>query len=598
MSDELWNKIGFHRPLAGFWHNLVYQIWAILAPAVLFLSIFKYLYPYPEMRGYSNTFSGIFVLIFTIFDLGTTATVERYIADENIKNPAKMVQYIQYFIWYQAFTGLIQITIISIWALKYITSPNLLYGVWIMLAYIIKQYPGFPGVFKAVLSSLQQFNKSNIIEFVQNQGLQVITETGCVLLGIWYGSNNPKFGIIMGVAIGMTLGLYLDDFIATFIAAYYVAKQLRPFGISFKRLFYIEFDFDLVKECISFGVKMGIPGLLGSAVSVFGLMLCLEYIPQYITLAALASLASQFNSAAEKLAKQDFTPIFTEAYQNGKIKLCQYYNAHCLRFFSINSGFAITIMLIISSMFPYFIVGFDLPEYAMITPFLIPTLISRAFRPYKGYPGNILVGAHRPNQIFLINSSMNLLQITLLYLWIVVLKIQMLGSLWIVFIISLSDFPVDFLNFIISMTYIHKRVFKLKIMTWQTIAVPLFSIASLYVVFLVIRILFLDTILQWNIIIGIIVGFLIIAILLFLFYFPLSVLLGGWDENSLRDLKNAVKMSGLSKMIVQPMTFLVFKVAKISKLHNRFKFDEKEALQEIQELIKIRDSHLVIEKRE
>jgi uncharacterized protein (DUF2384 family) len=48
-------------------------------------------------------------------------------------------------------------------------------------------------------------------------------------------------------------------------------------------------------------------------------------------------------------------------------------------------------------------------------------------------------------------------------------------------------------------------------------------------------------------------------------------------------------MSGPSKIIVIPLTKLIFKVLPHSKLHNKFKFDEKEAFKEIYELIAVRN---------
>ena len=258
----LWDRIGIHKPLAGFWNNLLYQILVLILPALIAVQLLRILYPYPESRGYRDAITGIFVLIFAIFDLGTTATISRFIADENIKNPKKMVKYIQYFIWYQAVTGLLQVTGISIWALYYANNSEIAYGIWIMLVCVIKQYPGFPGAFKGVLTALQIYDKANMIDFIQNQGIQVVTEIGFVLLGKYYGQMNPEIGELLGIAIGATFGLYLDDIIAAFIAAFFLARALTPYDITFADLFRPNFSWDIVKECTLFGIKMGLPGVL------------------------------------------------------------------------------------------------------------------------------------------------------------------------------------------------------------------------------------------------------------------------------------------------------------------------------------------------
>ncbi len=114
---ELWEKIGFHKPLAGFWYNLIFSLISMILGLFISGVIVNIFYPYPESNGYRNVTGGIFGLLFTIFDLGTHMTMDRFIAEARIKNPARMLNYIQYFVWYQAFTGLVQVTVVSIYAL-------------------------------------------------------------------------------------------------------------------------------------------------------------------------------------------------------------------------------------------------------------------------------------------------------------------------------------------------------------------------------------------------------------------------------------------------------------------------------------------------
>jgi hypothetical protein len=594
---SLWDSIGFHKPVAGFWNNLLYQIGVLILPALIAIQLLKVLYPYPESRGYRDAFTGIFVLIFTVFDLGTSATISRFIADENIKNPARMVKYIQYFIWYQAITGLIQLTVISFWALNFAINTELAYGIWIMLVCVTKQYPGFPGAFKGVLSALQMYDKANMINFIQNQGIQVVTEIVFVLLGKAYGRANPEVGEILGIAIGATFGLYLDDVLAAFIAAFYLSKALQPYGITFKDLFVPSFGWDIIKECTIFGVKLGLPGLLFASTKLLSLALCLKYIPQYTTYAALAALAGQLVAMVDRLVYQDFTAIFTEAYQNNKKKLCQYYFAHTVRFFVLNSGFAVVIMLIFNSMFEQLFLGVGLEYYLLTIPFIIPCLFVRLVNPYKKFTGTLLVAAHRPNQLMVINLIFESLKLLAWVLTVEVFHVYDLGIMGLVYVLVLTEFPVEILHMMCLLFYVNKKVFKLKLITYQTIVVPAAACGILFGVFELFKILFLNS--MWtspllgdNAFWFTLVFAVILMVLLVLgFYFPLTMLLGGWDDNSIRDLRAAVKMCGPSRLIVVPMTKLLFKAMPHSKLHNRFKFPEAEAVQEIEELIAIRDAN-------
>ncbi len=586
---ELWDRIGFHRPLAGFWNNFIYQIGVLIIPALIAVQLMRVLYPFPESKGYSSAITGIFVLVFTLFDLGTASTISRFIADENIKNPTRMVQYIQYFIWYQAITGLIQITGISVWALYFCNKTDLAYGIWIMLVVSTKQWPGFPGAFKGVLNALQMFDKKNAIEFFQGEGIQVLTEIGFILLGKWYGRNNPEIGEILGIALGATFGLYFDDIIASFIAAYFLAKALEPYGITFRRLFTPEFSWDIVKECTIFGVKMGLPGVLFASTKLVSLSLMLNYLPQYTTFAALAGLAGQLVAMVDRLVYQDFTPIFTETYQNGKKNLCQYYHAHSMRFFMMNTGFALCFMLIVISIFEEIFIGVGLENYLLTIPFLIPCLINRVVNPYKKYPGGILVAAHRPNQLMVLNLSFEALKLLVWFLTVAVFKIQDLGIGGVIYVLILTEFPVEMIKLVVIFIYIDRTIFKLKMMWWQGVAVPLLSTLILYGIFLGLKNALIDRLWSWSFWGTLIVGIIFMVILVLGLYFPLTMLLGGWDDNSVRDLKAAVKMCGHSRIIVVPLTKLLFKVMPYSKLHNKFKYDESGAFEELMELNQIRE---------
>jgi hypothetical protein len=588
-SDALWDEIGIHRPIAGFWFRLFYEILIIILPIFMTSFFLKVLYPYPTSIGYRATFTSLFVLIFTIFDIGTANTINRYIADENIKNPARMIKYVQYFIWYQAVTGLVQITIISVWAIYFVPETELAYGIWIILTVILKQYPGFPGVFIAMLNSLQQFNKKATVEFFQSEAIQRITEIVFVLLGKWWGASNPAIGELMGIAIGSVFGLYLDDLIVAFIAGYYLSKSMGDYGITFKRMFMVEFDWELVKDCLFFGIRTGFPSIISASVKVFSLTLLLTYVPQYTTFWVLADMAYMIVAAVERLTKQDFSPIFVEAYQNKKNKLCEYYNAHAIRFFMINTGFTTAIMLTAFTILPDVFAGFQLDRYFLAIPFLIPSLIARASKNFIFYPDGIMIAAHKPNEYMAFKLFEEGIKFLTWYLTIMVFHVQDLGFSGIIYVLVLTEYPPLLLKSVLMYLYIHKKVFRLRIMIWQTLVVPIVSTLILYGIFSFLNIIILRPLMEWNLIIALVIAMIVIIVLSLAFFFPLTVYLGGWDDNSIRDFRKVEKMAGPSTFIVRPMAKLIFKTVKISPLHNRFALDSTEAEKEIREILQIRE---------
>ena len=200
-SGELWNAIGFHKPLAGFYYNLSFSLFNLVLSIIISGVIINIFYPYPESNGYRGVTGGIFGLFFTIMDLGTHMTMDRFIADAHIKNPKKMLQYIQYFIYYQWFTGLFQTTVVSLYALFIVPSTSLSYGVWLMLIVGTYQWPGFLGVFGGVLGSLQQYHRTAILGFITGEVFQRITELSFVLLGRIWGMNDPAIGEIKEMLI-------------------------------------------------------------------------------------------------------------------------------------------------------------------------------------------------------------------------------------------------------------------------------------------------------------------------------------------------------------------------------------------------------------
>jgi hypothetical protein len=587
-KEDLWDEIGVHRPIAGFWYRLFLEVLIIILPIFMVSFFLKILYPYPTSIGYRATFTSIFVLVFTVFDIGTSNTISRFIADENIKNPAKMVQYIQYFIWYQAFTGLIQITAISIWAIYFVPNTEMAYGIWIMLIVITKQWPGFPGVFIGVLNSLQQFNKKANLEFLQSEAIQRVTEIVFVLIGKYYGRANPEVGELMGIAIGSVFGLYLDDIIVSFFAAYYLSNSTKQYGITFKRFFMVEFDWKLAKECIIFGIKTGFPSIIYAGTKVFSLMLLLAYMPQYTTFFVLADMAFMLVASVERLSRQDFSPIFIEAYQNGKKKLCEYYNAHALRFYMINTGFTTAIMFTVFAVLEDVFLGLELYQYLLTIPFLIPSLLARGSRNFLNYPDGIFIAAHLPNLYLFFKMFEEGLKFLSWYLTIMVFQIHTLGIMGVVYVLVLTEFPATVIKAILMYIYIHKKIFKLQIMAWQTFGAPTLATLILFGIFQVLNIFILSPLMKWNLYVSIGLAIVVVMILALVFYFPLTVLLGGWDENSIRDFQKVEKMSGPSRFLVAPMAKLIIRTSTWAPLHNKFKLDSSMALKEIEEILAIR----------
>jgi hypothetical protein len=47
-NEEIWQNIGFHRPLAGFFYNLVFMFFGVFFGIFIGSFLFNLMYPFPE----------------------------------------------------------------------------------------------------------------------------------------------------------------------------------------------------------------------------------------------------------------------------------------------------------------------------------------------------------------------------------------------------------------------------------------------------------------------------------------------------------------------------------------------------------------------
>ena len=321
-KDFLWRKVGFHRPLASFWWN--YSLILVLAlPGLLIIGVVipQFILPFPSALGFSSLTTQFFGLFFTIMDAATAPAVERYVAEYSVKDPKRAVKYIQFFIWFQMFTGLIQVTGVAIYAI-YFMPRNLEYAIWFFLIYSTTQYPGWLASFNGALIGFQQFDKSNKVTIMQSVLIQSATQIGFILMGRFIGSQFPGIGELMGATYGYILGTYLDDFIAMVIAGYFFSKVLKPFGIPLRESFKPMFGLSIAKECLVFGGKLVLAHVISTAVNFLVLLMIIEWLPNYAIISGLYSIADGIARVIS--VSFTITPAISEAYNNGKKELTRF----------------------------------------------------------------------------------------------------------------------------------------------------------------------------------------------------------------------------------------------------------------------------------
>lgn len=597
-TQELWENIGFHRAIAGMFFQLPFTLISAVLGLSLMSLVYNFLYPFPESGGYSGAATGLFSLMFYTFDLGTANIINRFIGETNIKDPKKMVTYIQYFIWYQMITGLVQTTAISVFALFFVPRSQLAYTVWIMVIFSTVQYPGFLGIFRGVLDTLQQFHKVTILNFIAGEVFQRITQIGFVIWGRWWGMNDPAIGDIMGIAIGSAIGTYVDDFIATAVSAHYFSKIMAQHGFTARDCFRHDFDRGLVKTCLSWGIKSGIPNFFWTLNGFISFTLWLTMVPQYTTFAALAGFSGMFGSMMG--ISPPLGGSISEAYFNGKTRLLQFYIHQSILITGMLQFLMLTIGLVIMLVFEPILLAFGLQFYLLSVVFILPRMVRDSQQPYNGFAEFTTTQCGHINFQMAIDFYEAGVAILSWFIFIAWLQVpQQFGIIAIAWLMPCAEMPAIVSKVLISLVYVHKRIIKLKVPWTRAFMIPAASTAITFsIAYAYVMLVFHPLNEAFGIVVSLIpsVAFLILVVPFFIF-FPLTGALGAWDEETLTMFKHACKMSGLGKFFMVPLIKILTYVTEHSKLHGRFAMDHAEAAIEARELMEIKNAKSAIKTR-
>jgi hypothetical protein len=592
-TADLWDQIGFHKPMAGFWFNITYTVIAIVASAILMGYLMSYFYPFPESLGYRDIAFSLFGFLFMLFDIATGSVMGRFIPEVNIKDPEKLLHYIQYFIWYQMTSGLVQTTMVSMYALFFVPSSGLAYVTWIMLICSTTQYPGFLGVFANVLDALQQHHKAQTSRFFAGTVVSRVMEIGFVVLGRTLGAANPGVGEILGIAIGAAIGGYIAQFTAMMISAYFFTGIMKMYGIKPRDCFRRDFTWQEVKPAVIYALKTSIPGIVGGALNYLNLLLWISYFPQYTSVIVFASIGGSIADTMDWFGVPSITPLVAESFMNGKTQLTQYYIGQLTRFNALLQGFFIPLIILLNSVMLEAWLAIGMINYLPGIAFIIPRMIKLVLNKYNGIPGQVLYGADRPNIQVALGLVQSFTNSGMLFLYVVWLRLPvLLGISGMAWVMELGWMPFDLTFSTLAYIYIHKKLVKVKFPVAQIaigIAVP--SGLTLLAMMLV-KLLVYDSLYSMG---GFYVAALpcicLLAVLLLFMYFPLTGAMGGWDRTNLDEFKKVARMSGPSKFIVVPIYKIVNAICKRSKFHGRFAMPVEGVIKEAEELLVLKTTN-------
>jgi hypothetical protein len=184
-------------------------------------------------------------------------------------------------------------------------------------------------------------------------------------------------------------------------------------------------------------------------------------------------------------------------------------------------------------------------------------------------------------------------QTALLFFYLAIINLPTKGGIvTTALVMELGMIPIDVTVGVIAYRYIHKNMLKLRVPIAQIfvgIVIPAFI--SFSILFLI-KIFVFDALFAiGGFYLAAIVTIILIAIALIMVYFPLTGILGGWDNTNLKEFKKVAMMSGPSKFVTYPIYKSVEKMCHWSRLHGRFEMPVEGVLKEATELLEIKQAN-------
>jgi O-antigen/teichoic acid export membrane protein len=574
LKDE-WEVIGVHRQLGGFLFTLFVGLFLVL-PQLLVANFImpQIIQPYPQAAGWYNYAYNFFQIIWILFDFGTSFALAKYFAQYRVKNPEKSIHYIQIYVWWQIFTGIIQVSLIAFIGSFIFPYTNLAHMSWIFIIYSFIQYPGVFLVFMYTFQGMQRSDFYLILYIFWEVVFLLIGQVVFCYLGRIWGAANPIFGEALGAGIGYAIARCFDYWMTFFISILFFRKQ----GFSPKTCFRIDFSKEEVKESLRYGSKLGI----GEGFVQIGWFL--QVIITSIFVANYSNNLGWFNLTwtlgliiqIVSLYSNTLLGAYSESSSHNKHTLTKLYIYQAFRWGNYFAFFLISVLFATGAKL---LVGAAGEEYG--TPavkFLIPLLLFHTGGIYSWLVDSVFEGTGHTSYAMIVWIIEQFSRILLMYILVYFLKDM-------VFVI-IAYIPAVFLKDIIAWVIVRKKIIKYRLYPFKTFVTPAISAIINFVV------LYFVSELIWSVplgdkILNTAIIFLLGLFVFIFFYAFLDGFLGGYDDNTLQEFHRAALLVTAPFIGFFPKT--LSKIAKlgskISPFHNKFKIDiYEEAMKEAYDL--------------
>ncbi len=554
-----WEEIGFHRPLGGFLLALMLGL-VLFVPLIIYQNLILpvYILPSAQALGIWGRVTQFFLLIWNLFDMGTSAAFIKYMSQHRVHDPRKGILYGQVFVWWQALSGAIQVALFVVLAGTVLPRTAYALYAWSVLIHTFIQIPGFYEVMRHALTGLQRFDYAQILDMGKYTIFPMIAQPVFVSVLVLWGRSHPVFGLSTSGLLGLGLAAYAAEAMA-FVLGLWLYRRL---GYNSRVLFLAHFDWATVKNAFGFGSFEMLGSVAWSVGQAVEILITQTRLVNYAEVWGNWVIAQNFIYAFQVLQTlySNVMPAISESISHARRALSQYYAAVSYKWGGIVSAFIAAVLLAVADRF---ILGASGPQFVRAATYAVPLILWGAVQ-YPSWAGdNVQLAADHPYLKAMLVAGEQLVRIVLAYLLLARFQINALIIAYFVGLLS-KDIAAYFVN--------HRVCYPQRFYFWQSLGAPLLAGATHYAV------LRWVTGLLWK-------GDQISSVLIFFIgilpSYPLFAffygLYGGWDDGTLLDLERAVRLSGF----MRPLSWLFWKAtalgARISPLHGRFPVDIRAA---------------------
>ena len=571
--DYLWQEPGFHRTLGSVWFQYLPYVY-IAFTSIFYLIVVLPVFLPPETMGADTIFKSLLGFISALAQVGVGDAIQRFVSEKRISQPKYTIYYIRFFIWFRLFSGMILITIVSIWVftfLRYFVPLN--YSMWFFLWYITLEWPGFWQAYMSTMQGYQQFNKVNYIN-IATMIVSFLTGYSMVQLFKFIFSHFPQFGEGFGNLFGFVVSLYLNNvfmFLASAYAFKSILKNIDP-EWSIGKTLTPEFPREIFIECVKFGAQSMSATFLDTGFRMIITYIAILWLPNYGTIFGLfTSLTSVVALISVEIP---ITPIVSEAYNNKKIDLTEYYLGHGLKYCGMFASIFGSVILALGPIFIY-LAG----PYALAAEYLPYIAAGRMIWAFGKMLDDSSNGCNKPFFRVYYYLIENATRLTLMAVFILGLNLGWIGFL-------LAEICGYIAKVIFGWLIFRTKIMNPYISSMQSIILP--AITG-FIHYWVIRAIISFLLLPVSMIFGTLVtiGFFIILFYLITpiyVWWPIYTLLGGWDPVGLDIMEEATEISDLSKPIARQFNKITQKLARKSPFYNHFRIHFRSAQYELDEL--------------